>query len=111
MISPEAILKITCPSCGAGPGAPCMKGSRGQVLATQHPSRIGRAIEDRDFWRYVDEELRKNPGLSEQEFLDKIRMPGWTGRKARTAPAPRVVPMPPARDGKKAAAGDYDDAA
>lgn len=47
MISPEAILKITCPTCGAGPNMPCMKGSRGQVLTTQHPSRIRRAIEVR----------------------------------------------------------------
>lgn len=68
MISSETILQITCPTCGAGPGAPCMKGSRGQVLTTQHPSRIRRAIE-----------VRANQA--------------------------------PVRDGKLAAAGDFDDAA
>jgi hypothetical protein len=38
------------------------------------------------FWLFVDEQLAENPEMSEQEFLDSIKMPGYTGRKARSVP-------------------------
>jgi hypothetical protein len=113
MISPESILAVTCPRCGAGPGAPCAVGSKGKLRSVQHPARIGRALDERAFWRWIDERLSypENAHLTEQQFLDSIRLPGWTGRKARTkSPAPRVIEML-VHDHKRAAAGDIDDAA
>jgi hypothetical protein len=35
------------------------------------------------FWRWIDEQLADNPAMSEQELLDSIKVPGYTGIKAR----------------------------
>jgi hypothetical protein len=113
MITAEQALKVTCPRCGAGPGAPCVIGSRGKIIATYHSQRIGRLIDERNFYRWVDEQLAlpKNRRFSEQEFLDTIKRPGWTGMKAGTNPPARKVFQMPLRDFGKAAAGDSDEAA
>lgn len=110
MISVQSALKVTCPVCGAGRGVPCIFGHRGKARAQQHPRRISRAMEEKDFWNWVDERLADPTcSMTEQELLDSISLPGWTGRKARNSSA-RVVQMP-ARDFKMAAAGDGDEAA
>lgn len=87
MVSSAAILKITCPKCGARPGAPCFVGGKGKLRPVQHPQRIGRAIDERDFWRWVDQQLAapENANLTEQQILDRISQPEFAGRKARNA--------------------------
>jgi hypothetical protein len=43
--------------------------------------------------------------MTEQQFLDTVKRPGWTGMKARTAQMREAMPPAP-RDGKMAAAND-----
>lgn len=40
---------------------------------------------DREFWAWVDFRLSEpdTAGMTEQQFLDTIKRPGWKGRKAR----------------------------
>lgn len=40
---------------------------------------------DRQFWEWVDCRLldADTVSMSEQQFLDTVKIPGWTGRKAR----------------------------
>lgn len=103
------VMTIACPRCGAPAGAECRRD--GEANTAPHQARIRRAREEADFWSWVDERLADPTcSLTEQELLDSIALPGWSGRKARTAQPRRVIPMP-VRDGKLAAAGDYDDAA
>jgi len=35
------------------------------------------------FWQYIDDEIAQT-GKTEQEILDSIKVPGYTGLKART---------------------------
>lgn len=110
MLSRAQILNVTCPTCGAAPGTPCLKGNRGKQRA-DHPRRVQRAGEEVDFWNWVDDRVRMS-GRSEQEVLDSIRLPGWTGRKARTRIPAAVIEMPVRMyDRRRASAGDFDDAA
>ena len=55
-------------------------------------------------WAWVDRRLAEpdTAGLTEQEFLDTVRTPGWTGMKART----KAAPLPAIRDRMTAAAND-----
>lgn len=41
---------------------------------------------DSYFWEWVDSRLQDPDivGMTEQQFLDTVKMPGWTGMKART---------------------------
>jgi len=40
---------------------------------------------EQSFWQWVDDRMSEpaNAGKSEQEFLDSVKTPGYTGRKAR----------------------------
>lgn len=113
MVSRETALRVTCPTCGAGPGAACLIGHRGKARDVQHPRRISRVMEERDFWDWVDRRLSDPDcaGLTEQQFLDRISLPGWTGRKARNRSAAPNSACMPIRDFRMAAAGDSDEAA
>jgi hypothetical protein len=109
MVSNTSIMAVSCPKCGAAPNSPCTD-RHGVASNGSHFARSRRAAEERDFWDYIDDQIRTTD-RTEQEILDSISLPGWTGRKARTgAPASRVLSMP-LRDRKMDAAGDFDDAA
>jgi len=41
------------------------------------------AAYDADFWVWVECQLEDNPGVTEQEFLDSVKIPGYIGLKAR----------------------------
>lgn len=101
---------LPCYRCGADAGYEC-RGTAGVLREQPHPDRLRRGREEADFWGWVDEQLTlpQNNGLSEQQILDRVAVPGYTGRKAR-ANVPRVVRMP-VRDFRRAAAGDGDEAA
>jgi hypothetical protein len=43
---------------------------------------FAREQQDRDFWKHVDY-TKERTGETEQEVLDAIKTPGFTGRKAR----------------------------
>jgi hypothetical protein len=111
MISLENILAVSCPKCGARAGLEC-RAFRRATRATQHGQRLRRAIEERNFWKWIDTQLAdpRNAGMSEQDLLDSVKRPGWMGRKARANSRTGVVMMP-SRDFRKAAAGDSDEAA
>lgn len=42
---------------------------------------------EREFWAWVDFRLSEPDaaGMTEQQFLDAVKRPGWMGRKARGA--------------------------
>jgi hypothetical protein len=106
------ILEVPCTKCDAPPGSGC-RALDGVSRGSFHAVRIRRALEDSEFWAWIDERLADpaNVGLTEQEFLNRINKPGWNNIKARKHGLVRnVVPMP-VRDFKKAAAGDSDEAA
>lgn len=44
--------------------------------------RQRREQNERDFWNWIDLHIERS-GLSEQEILDRVKTPGYTGRKAR----------------------------
>jgi hypothetical protein len=56
--------------------------SRARATQQERQSRIQHEEAERWFWQWVDERL-EDTGKPEQEFLDGIRVPGYTGRKAR----------------------------
>jgi hypothetical protein len=58
---------------------------------------------ERYFWQHVEARM-KEEGLSEQQVLDTIKTPGWTGRRARIR-REAVYHATPALDRKMAAAG------
>jgi hypothetical protein len=49
-----------------------------------HKSRALRERREQEFWAHV-EYMKERMGETEQEVLDAIKMPGFTGRKARCA--------------------------
>jgi hypothetical protein len=84
-----------------------------RVMNSERRDRMEKAAErqsandEADFWAWVDRRLEDadTAGMSEQQFLDSVKQPGWTGRKARTnLPSGNVVSMPP-RDRKTPGAG------
>jgi hypothetical protein len=64
---------------------------------------------EHNFWCWVDWRLSQPDmaGMTEQQFLDTVKRPGWTGMKARPAQANKVVPLG-GQDRMMAAANDLD---
>lgn len=104
----DAWKTVSCARCGADAGKPC-RGEFGEPSPVPCMARIRRGREESDFWRFIDDRLADPTcSMTEQELLDSIAQPGWTGRRAR--PPRNVVPMPaPPSDFRRAAAGDRDD--
>ena len=95
---------LTHPYCGADAGSYC-RGEYGQRALGPHNVRLRHGREEADFWIWVDRRLSEpdTVGMTEQQFLDIIRTPGWIGRKARTV---QNVSSMPQRDFRMAAAND-----
>jgi hypothetical protein len=51
--------------------------------AADRDAQAQRAEWEAGFWKWVEERLAENPGMTEQQVLDSIKTPGYTGRKAR----------------------------
>lgn len=51
--------------------------------AQEKANRRESEYREKNFWSHIDD-LKETSGMSEQEVLDSIRVPGFTGRKARS---------------------------
>lgn len=73
------------------PAFPSLGSIKSRVLEVRVERRRARHTQvtlsqyERDFWDWVDSRLQDpdTVGMTEQQFLDTINRPGYTGRKAR----------------------------